>query len=120
MCSYKNYFTIHSGYRPFGSAFLVGGWDKKFGFQLYNTDPGGNYSGWKAYALGTNRLAATSFLKSDYKDDMSLEEGTQLALKALVKTMDTNTPEASKSKTHFDHSNFLIVELRQISRGKDG
>ena len=98
LCSFKNYFTIHSGHRPFGSAFLVGGWDKRFGFQLYSTDPGGNYAGWKAYALGSNRLAATSFLKSDYKEDLSLGDGTLLALKALVKTMDTNNPEASKSE----------------------
>lgn len=65
-------FTMYGGYRPFGAAFLFAGWDKRFGFQLYSTDPGGNYAGWKATALGTNNMAANSFLKSDYREDLSL------------------------------------------------
>ena len=83
---------MHSGHRPFGAAFLFAGWDKRFGYQLYSTDPGGNYAGWKATALGTNNMAATSFLKSDYTEDLSLKEGIVLGLKALVKTMDTTQP----------------------------
>ncbi len=89
LCSYKSFFTMHSGYRPFGAAFLFAGWDKRYGFQLYSTDPGGNYFGWKAHALGTNNQAATSFLKKDYKEDLSLDEAVVLSLKTLVKTLDT-------------------------------
>jgi len=37
-------------------------------------------------------MAATSFLKSDYTEDLSLKEGIVLGLKALVKTMDTTQP----------------------------
>ena len=89
LCAFKQLFTMYGGYRPFGAAFLFAGWDKRFGFQLYSTDPGGNYHGWKATALGTNNQAATSYLKSDYRDDLSLDEAVVLALKTLVKTMDT-------------------------------
>ena len=89
LCAFKQKFTMYGGYRPFGAAFLFAGWDKRFGFQLYSTDPGGNYHGWKATALGTNNQAATSYLKSDYRDDLSLDEAVVLALKTLVKTMDT-------------------------------
>ena len=88
---------MYGGYRPFGAAFLFAGWDKRFGFQLYSTDPGGNYFGWKATAVGTNNQAATSYLKSDYKEDLSLDEAVVLALKTLVKTMDTSQPQADKS-----------------------
>ena len=98
LCDFKQMFTMYGGYRPFGAAFLFAGWDKRFGFQLYSTDPGGNYAGWKATALGTNNMAANSFLKSDYKEDMNLNEAILLALKALVKTMDTTSPTADKSK----------------------
>ena len=47
-------------------SFLFAGWDKHFGFQLYRSDPSGNYNGWKAEAIGNNSRAAQSILKSDY------------------------------------------------------
>ena len=56
-----------AGQRPFGVSFLFAGWDKHFGFQLYQSDPSGNYGGWKAQAIGNNNRAAQSILKSDYR-----------------------------------------------------
>lgn len=48
--------------------------DKQRGFQLYQSDPSGNYGGWKATAIGANHQAATNVLQGDYKDELSLEE----------------------------------------------
>jgi len=33
------------------------GWDKHFGFQLYQSDPSGNFGGWKATCIGSNSQA---------------------------------------------------------------
>ena len=52
VCNYKQAYTQYGGLRPFGTAFLFAGWDVNFGFQLYQTDPSGNYSGWKATVIG--------------------------------------------------------------------
>jgi 20S proteasome subunit alpha 3 len=52
VCNYKQAYTQYGGLRPFGVAFLFGGWDMNLGFQLYQTDPSGNYSGWKATVIG--------------------------------------------------------------------
>ena len=30
------------------------GWDPHYGFQLYQSDPSGNYGGWKATCIGNN------------------------------------------------------------------
>lgn len=87
ICDIKQYYTQIGGSRPFGAAFLFAGYDKNNKFQLYSTDPSGNYAGWKATAIGSNHVAANSFLKQEYKEDMTLEEGYGFALKALVKTM---------------------------------
>jgi len=42
------------GKRPFGVSILYMGWDAHYGFQLYQSDPSGNYCGWKATCIGTN------------------------------------------------------------------
>merc|ERR1711988_1391517 len=72
------------------------GWDKHFGYQLYQSDPSGNYGGWKATCIGNNWNAAVSMLKQEYKEnETSLSEALDLAIKVLSKTLDMTklTPE---------------------------
>ena len=52
ICDLKQSYTQHGGLRPFGAAFLFAGYDKNYKFQLYSSDPSGNYAGWKATAIG--------------------------------------------------------------------
>jgi len=96
VCNYKQAYTQYGGQRPFGVSFLYAGWDKHHGFQLYQSDPSGNYGGWKAQAVGANNQSARGILKSDYQEDMSVEDTLKLAVKVLSKTMDTTTPSADK------------------------
>ncbi|KAK9010627.1 hypothetical protein V6N11_043507 [Hibiscus sabdariffa] len=96
LCDTKQGYTQFGGLRPFGVSFLFAGWDKNYGFQLYMSDPSGNYSGWKAAAIGANNQAAQSMLKQDYKDDITREEAVQLALKVLSKTMDSTSLTSEK------------------------
>merc|ERR1712121_344732 len=82
--------------RPFGVSILYMGYDDHFGFQLYQSDPSGNYSGWKTTCIGNNWNAAVSMLKQEYKEEgMSLSEALDLAIKVLSKTLDMTklTPE---------------------------
>lgn len=87
------------GLRPYGVSFLFAGWDKQHGFQLYQTDPSGNYGGWKAQCIGTNSSAAQSILKEDYKPELTVDETLLLVTKILDKTMDSNTLTAEKCKS---------------------
>jgi 20S proteasome subunit alpha 3 len=113
VCNYKQYFTQRGGLRPFGVAFLFAGYDEHYGFQLYQSDPSGNYSGWKATVIGANNQAGKTILKSDYlkpaegeekmeEDDESasipdLQGALRLAVKVLNKTMDgSGTTNAEK------------------------
>jgi len=52
VCDYKQSYTQFGGLRPFGVAFLFAGYDTHYGFQLYQSDPSGNFSGWKATVIG--------------------------------------------------------------------
>jgi 20S proteasome subunit alpha 3 len=107
VCNYKQAYTQYGGLRPFGVAFLFAGYDETHGFQLYQSDPSGNYSGWKATVIGANNQAGKSLLKTEYGvkksdgDEMKtdepageeielpdLAEACRLAVKVLSKTMD--------------------------------
>lgn len=41
---------------------LYMGWDKHYGYQLYQSDPSGNYSGWKATCIGNNSVVSYPFV----------------------------------------------------------
>lgn len=88
ICDVKQGYTQFGSVRPFGVAFLLGAWDRFHGFQLYHTDPSGNYSAWKAYAIGTNEAGAQGLLKEDWSESLDLEGGLLLALKVMSKTLD--------------------------------
>lgn len=76
--------------RPYGAGFLFGGWDKNYGYQLYNTEPSGIYNAWKAHAIGKNDQSAQSSLKQYYEENLSLKDGLKLAVKVLKKSLDKN------------------------------
>ncbi|KAI4469052.1 proteasome subunit alpha/beta [Holotrichia oblita] len=89
LCDVKQAYTQYGGKRPFGVSILYMGWDKHYGYQLYQSDPSGNYSGWKATCIGNNSSAAVSSLKQEYKDnEMTLKDAKSLAIKVLSKTLD--------------------------------
>ena len=92
LCDQKQSYTQYGGLRPFGVSLLYAGWDKVHGFQLYQSDPSGNYNGWKATCIGANSQAATSLLKQEYKEEtIPLAQALQLAIKVLHKTADSTT-----------------------------
>lgn len=94
LCDTKQAYTQFGGQRPFGVSILYAGWDEVYGYQMYVSDPSGNYSGWKASAIGANHQAATNILKQDYKNGMMLDEAVALVMRVLSKSMDaTLSPE---------------------------
>lgn len=101
ICDRKQGYTQFGGLRPFGVSFLWAGWDKNFGFQLYQSDPSGNYGGWKATAIGANNQAAQSILKQEYKNGMELGDVVKLAIKVLNKSMDSTSLTSEKCKIAF-------------------
>jgi len=96
LCDLKQGYTQYGGLRPFGVSFLFAGYDPVHQFQLYATDPSGNYSGWKASCIGANSGTAQSLLRQDYKDDIDLDQALKLAVEVLSKTMDSTTLDNEK------------------------
>ncbi|KAF3818115.1 hypothetical protein GH733_014987 [Mirounga leonina] len=69
LCDIKQAYTQFGGKRPFGVSLLYIGWDKHYGFQLYQSDP---------------------------KGEMTLKSALALAIKVLNKTMDVSKLSAEK------------------------
>uniref|UniRef100_A0A2K5QLU8 Proteasome 20S subunit alpha 4 n=1 Tax=Cebus imitator TaxID=2715852 RepID=A0A2K5QLU8_CEBIM len=57
LCDIKQAYTQFGGKRPFGVSLLYIGWDKHYGFQLYQSDPSGNCGGWKATCIGNSAVS---------------------------------------------------------------
>lgn len=125
----SNLSCLISGNRPFGVSVLYMGWDKHYGYQLYQSDPSGNYSGWKATCIGNNSAAAVSSLKQEYKEgEMTLKDAEALAVKVLSKTLDMTklTSEKGVFKSINTSINHLLinyyyfsVEMATLSRVND-
>jgi hypothetical protein len=62
---FMNFYIVCIGKRPFGVSILYMGWDRHYGYQLYQSDPSGNYGGWKATCIGNN--SAVSTFSSEHK-----------------------------------------------------
>jgi len=87
ICDIKQLYTQHAGVRPFGVSMIFAGVDKT-GNRLLGTHPSGTYRGYKARAEGAGRETVFSILKEEYREEMSLEETTKLAIKCLTKALE--------------------------------
>jgi 20S proteasome subunit alpha 3 len=76
--------------RPYGAGFLYAGWDRLYGYQLYNIEPSGVFNCWKAHAIGQNSKNSQSSFKQYYDENISLEDGITLAARILRKSLDKN------------------------------
>ncbi|KAH0545229.1 hypothetical protein FGG08_000683 [Glutinoglossum americanum] len=108
LCDLKQGYTQHGGLRPFGVSFIYAGYDPQRQFQLYQSNPSGNYGGWKATSVGANNASAQSLLKQDYKEDCDLKEACGMAVKVLSKTMDSTKLSSEK------------IEFATVGKTKDG
>jgi len=87
ICDIQQMYTQHAGVRPFGVSIIFAGVDKS-GTRVFGTHPSGTYRGYKATALGAGRETVLAILKDEYREEMSLEENTKLAVKCLVKALE--------------------------------
>lgn len=67
-----------------------------------------NYKFNDEHWLGQNNQAGKSILKTDYSENSTIENNIKLAVKILLKTMDSTTPSADR------------FEISSISRDLDG
>jgi len=117
LCDLKQGYTQYGGLRPFGVSFLYAGFDQHYGFQLYQSDPSGNYGGWKATAIGANHQAAQAIMRTDWKEDYKLSDALALAVKIMSKTMDSTNLTADKLEfSTLSRNSKGKLEFRQLGK----
>jgi len=101
----KQAFTQYGGLRPFGVAFIIGGFDVK-GPKLFETEPSGALAEYKAVAIGRNKEKAMELFEKEFKEALTLDKAVGLAYKALEKAM----PE--KEKINPSRVEFAVVDKK--------
>jgi proteasome alpha subunit len=87
ICDYKQQYTQFGGVRPFGTALLVGGYDDD-GVHLFETEPSGSLTSFKATSTGGNKQPVMELLEQKYKPGMDADQAIMLALEGLRASLD--------------------------------
>jgi len=100
--------------RPFGVALLVAGVDD-LGPCLYQTEPSGTYTKFKAAAIGSAADGATTLLVEHYKPDMSVEEAETLCLFILRQVMEEklNSLNVEIATARIGDKKFVVQSVAQ-------
>jgi len=86
-------YTQSGGVRPFGISTLLVGFDADGTPRLFQTDPSGTFSAWKANATGRNSKTVREFLEKNYTEDIAKkpDEVLKLAVRALVEVVESGS-----------------------------
>jgi len=83
-------YTQRGGVRPFGVSCVIAGTNPDGTAVLYQTDPAGTYSAWKATAVGgKNSSNMQEYLEKQWEDSLGEEEAIRLTVKTLLEVVDS-------------------------------
>lgn len=114
ICDLKQVCTQSGGLRPFGVSVLVAGIDDHTP-RLYETDPTGIFFQYKATAIGEGEVEIEDILHKEYTDNLAIEDGFKLSLKALKKVLGENFNVARIDAAYI---NIDEKKFRKFSRDK--
>ena len=83
-------YTQKGGVRPFGISTLIMGFDEDNTPKLYQTEPSGSYSCWKAQCVGRQSKSVREFLEKNYEEEMDLEKCCMVAVEALLDVVESS------------------------------
>lgn len=83
LCDLMQLYTQYGGIRPFGVSLLLAGVDSEP--RLFESEPSGALSGYTAGAIGAGKKDVEEFFEKEYKEGASVDQGVDLAIKALKK-----------------------------------
>lgn len=113
-------YTQSGGVRPFGISTLIIGFDSDGTPRLFQTDPSGLFSEWKANAIGRNSKTVVEFLEKKYKecvidasDDETDEQTIKLAIKAILEVVESSHKNIEVTVMHRD-TGIKMLEEKEV------
>ena len=100
-----------------GVALIIGGVDNN-GNALFLVDPSGTYVAYNAVAIGANSDTVTEFLKKEYKPDITIDEGSVLAIAAINLTSEIKkgTKHIKISQIRSNTKRFKIITDEYLTK----
>ncbi|CAL6037838.1 20S_proteasome alpha subunit 3 [Hexamita inflata] len=103
----KQSVTQYGGLRPYGVSFLIAGYDeKKKAYNLFQTDPSGNFSQWTATSIGKSSADINSRLKTFVRNlnaQLTVTDSKKFAVASLTKAVE---------KLDYNADNIEVVVIR--------
>jgi len=76
--------------RPFGIATLLAGFSEEGKPVLYQTDPAGTHSEWKAQVIGgRNAKSLREFLEKNWEEGLDEDKAVRMGVQALLEVVDS-------------------------------
>merc|ERR1712076_261378 len=119
----KQRYTQSSGRRPFGMSCLLTGFDDDGTPHLYQTDPAGVYTEWKANAIGRNAKTVREFLEKNWTAETVADEAgaVKIAVKAPLEVVQLGGKNLEvavmrKAKDKKEESRMVMLPVEQVEK----
>lgn len=119
ICNLKQLYTQMGGARPFGVSVMFIGVDEngKAGDpKLFVTDPTGIFFEYKVAVIGENDGEIREIFEKEYKEDMSVDEGIKLAVKALKRVLGKDYDAVRVDGAFIMNDERKFTRLKNISK----
>lgn len=103
-------YTQSGGVRPFGISTLIAGFDVDGTPRLYQTDPSGTYSAWKAATCGRSSKTVREFLEKHYDEVTDDKSAIKLAVRALLEVVESGSRNIEVVEMKFKEGMRLLEE----------
>ncbi len=84
LARYMHLYTRYDGVRPFGTTFLIGGWDDEQA-RLFQVDPSGVFFQYYATSIGKGSKSFNTYLAKHYKKNLNNDDAMNLVKKAVLR-----------------------------------
>ncbi|MEW6722646.1 MAG: archaeal proteasome endopeptidase complex subunit alpha [Candidatus Micrarchaeota archaeon] len=87
VCDLMQVYTQYGGIRPFGVSLLIAGVDSQ-GPKLFEAEPSGAMTAYKADSIGANKKEVDEYLESKYDEKLIMDDAIKLCVDSLRKTQE--------------------------------
>ncbi|VVC04520.1 Proteasome subunit alpha [Candidatus Bilamarchaeum dharawalense] len=116
-CDLMQVYTQYGGIRPFGVSLLIAGVDDQ-GPKLYEAEPSGAMTAYKADSIGANKKEVDEYLESKYDEKMSIDDSIRLCIEALKKTQEAKLLQENVEISYVTVKSKKCVSLPDKDVGK--